>query len=137
MCLQLRPLRNHFEAKPPSPTRIPGGLELLLTRKRTSHFPLNLLLPTDAEKIQDQDFPATLPPRLTVTGRIFSWTLSRRRRSFVASDMYPPTKKTDSQKRHRDHGNDGRVSAVNARRGFRTFTLRRALSRTGINPGRE
>ncbi|KYQ59034.1 hypothetical protein ALC60_01970 [Trachymyrmex zeteki] len=32
MCLQLRPLRNHFGAKPPSPTRIPGGLELLLTR---------------------------------------------------------------------------------------------------------
>ncbi|KYN36721.1 hypothetical protein ALC56_08512 [Trachymyrmex septentrionalis] len=30
--LQLRPLRNHFGAKPPSPTRIPGGLELLLTR---------------------------------------------------------------------------------------------------------
>lgn len=55
-------------------------------------------------------------------------------RSFIASDACPPTRKTDSQKRHRDHDHDGRVLAVNARRGFRTFALRRALSRTGINP---
>lgn len=51
---------------------------------------------------------------------------------FVGREQRAVTKKTDNSKRHRDH--DGRVLAVNARcAGFRTFALRRALSRTGIN----
>jgi len=118
------PLRNHFEAKSPPSTRIPGGLELLLTRNVRSISRGISCCHRTLRKFGIGIFQrlATYP---MAKRRIFLQTLSRARRKRDVCSLRAtclPTKKTDNPKRHRDY--DGRVLAVNARRGFRTFALR-------------
>lgn len=79
----------------------PGGPELLLTRNVRPIFRWISLAGNGRRENSGSGFSvADSSRRLTITGRIFSRTLSHRGDgTFVASDTCPPTRKTDSQKR--------------------------------------